>query len=111
MTIRSTAARVVLAAALGLGVLTGCGGEGTDVSCNLDNCTVTMDRGVNAQASVLGVDVKLVGVAAGQVTLDVEGNQVTVPTGGTGGTEVAGLSITVQEVTDDKVVLQISRAG
>src|SRR3954452_2486848 len=40
--------------------LIGCGGgDDSDVSCSLDNCTVTFDRDPGAEASILGVDVKL----------------------------------------------------
>jgi hypothetical protein len=109
--IRRRIAALALSALLaGAGVLAGCSSEGADVSCNLNQCTVTMDRGVDAQASVLGVDISLKGVANDQVTLDVEGNSVSVPINATGGTEVGGLSITVQEVTGDKVVLQVTQA-
>lgn len=107
---RRIAALVVSTTLLGAGVLAGCSSEGADASCNINQCTVTMDRGVDAQASVLGVDISLKGVANDQVTLDVEGNSVSVPVNGTGSTEVGGLSISVQEVTGDKVVLQVTRA-
>jgi hypothetical protein len=93
----------------GVGLLAGCSGEGADVSCNLDTCTVTMDRSVDAQASVLGVDISLEGVANDQVTLDVEGQSVTIPIEGDGA-QVAGLNVSVQEVTGDKVVLQVTKA-
>ena len=102
-------ARIAASLALGLALLAGCGDNGSDVNCNLNACTVTMDRGVDANASILGVDIKLVAVQNGQVVLDVEGNQVAVPVGDNSGTEVAGLVITVQEVTADKVVLQVTR--
>ena len=109
--IRRRIAALALAAALaGAGLLAGCRCDGSDVDCILNSCTVTMDRGVDAQASVLGVDITLKGVANSQVTLDVEGNSVNIPTGGNGSTEVGGLNITVQEVTGDKVVLQVTKA-
>jgi hypothetical protein len=109
--IRRRLAALALSAALaGAGLLAGCSSDGADVSCNLNSCTVTMDRGVDAQASVLGVDITLTGVANDQVTLDVEGNSVSVPINANGGTEVGGLSVTVQEVTGDKVVLQVTKA-
>ncbi len=100
---------ILLSALLGAGALAGCSGEGTDVSCNLNECTVTMDRGVDAQASVLGVDVKLVGVANDQVSLEVGGNKVSLPVNATGATEVGGLSVSVQEVTGDQVVLKVTQ--
>jgi hypothetical protein len=107
-TITAAFARAVLVAGLAAGLLAGCSSEGADVSCSLNDCTVTMDRGAEAQATVLNVDIKLVGVANDQVTLEVEGNKVTVPVGG-GGVEVAGLNVSVQEVTGDKVVLKVTR--
>lgn len=107
---RRVGSALVLAATLaGAGALAGCSGEGADVDCNLNSCTVTMDRGVEASASVLGVDVTLKGVANDQVSLDVEGNSVSVPINGTGSTQVGGLNVTVQQVTDDQVILQISQ--
>jgi hypothetical protein len=107
---RRIAALALTATLFGAGALAGCSGEGADVDCNLNSCTVTMDRGVDAQASVLGVDIKLTGVANDQVTLDVEGNSVSIPVGANGSTEVGGLNVTVQEVTGDKVVLQVTQA-
>ena len=58
---------------------------------------------------MLGVDIKLEGVANDQVSLDVEGNKVSIPVDGTGSTQVGGLDVTVQEVTGDKVVLQVTQ--
>jgi hypothetical protein len=107
----AVATRTALVAALAAGLLAGCSSDGADVSCNLDNCTVTMDRGVDAKTNVLGVDVKLDGVTNDQVTLEVEGNKVTIPTGGNGSADVAGLTISVQQVTSDKVVLKITKSA
>ncbi len=108
---RRIAALTLTAALAGAGLLAGCSSEGADVSCNLNSCTVTMDRGVDASASVLGVDITLEGVANDQVTLDVEGNRVSVPVNAEGGTQVGGVSVTVQEVTGDKVVLQVTQGN
>lgn len=85
-------------------LLAGCGGdgEGADVDCGLQECTVTFDRGVDAQASVFGLDVKLVKVDGQDVTLDVGGNSVTVPAGG------QSEGIAVREVTADTVVVVVS---
>jgi len=49
-------------------------------------------------------------VANDQVTLDVEGNSVTLPINANGSTQVGGLNVTVQSVTSDKVVLQVTQA-
>jgi len=92
--------------ALALAPLAGCSSENVD--CTVNECTVTFDRGVDAEASVLGVDVKLVGVQGDQVTVDIEGTEVNVPVNGQ--TDAEGFNISVQEVTDSKVVLKISNA-
>ena len=105
---RRRLAGFVLSAALATAALAGCSSEGADVDCNLNSCTVTMDRGVDASAKVLGVDVKLENVADQQVTLDVEGNTVTVPIGAEGSKEINGLTVTVESVTDDQVVLKVT---
>ncbi|MBX6749384.1 MAG: hypothetical protein IRY85_06850 [Micromonosporaceae bacterium] len=89
---------LVLSAAL----LAGCGdGDGVDVACGLQECTVTFPRGVEASASVLGVEAKLVSVQDGWVTLEIGGTTVTVPVGG----EAEGVQ--VREVTSEKVVVAI----
>ena len=97
---------LVVAAALGLAVLAGCGGEGSQTDCNLNSCTVTFDRGVDASVSVLGVDAKLVDVQNSQATLEVAGQQVTVPVGQDAQAE--GLNVAVQSITADNVVVKIS---
>lgn len=81
-------------------------GAGTKTECNVNDCTVTFDRGVDAKASVLGVDAELVAVEGDVVTLRVGGQEVTVPVQGT--QESEGRTITVREVTDDKVVVEIA---
>ncbi|GGM30780.1 hypothetical protein ACFFX1_46310 [Dactylosporangium sucinum] len=94
---------VTAAIVLGLGGLTACSTD--NVECSTNACTVTFDRGVEAESSVLGVDVKLVGVDNGVVKLDVAGTTVSVPVDGS--TEAQGFNITVQEVTDKNVVIRI----
>jgi hypothetical protein len=101
--------RAALSAVLAAGALAGCSGDGADVDCNLDSCTVTMDRGVEANATVLGVEVKLLAVADDQVSLEVGGQKISVPVDATTATEVAGLEVQVQRVTGDQVVLKITR--
>jgi hypothetical protein len=105
---RLTAARLASGLALGLVLLAGCGSEGADTDCGLDACTVTFDRGVDANASVLGVDAKLVGVDGDKVTVEVAGESLSL-TVGEQGTEVGGLNVAVQSVTDSEVVIKISR--
>ncbi len=110
--IRERAPRAVAAiviAVLGGGVVGGCTTKDGDVSCTLSVCTVTLDRGVDAKASVLGAEVKLVDVSGGQVTVDVGGNQLVVPTG-EGEAQGGGLTVRVDKVTADQVVLKISKA-
>jgi hypothetical protein len=83
-------------------LLAGCGdGEGADVSCNLQECTVTFQRGVEASASVFGLEAKLVKVQDGWVTLEIGGTTITVAVGG----ETEG--VRVREVTSEKVVVAI----
>ncbi|WP_280261727.1 hypothetical protein [Nocardia wallacei] len=80
-------------------------GQGTKTDCNVSGCTITFDRGVNAKASVLGVDAELVAVNGNTVTMKVAGQQVDVPVGET--EPAQQFSITAQEVTQDKVVVKI----
>lgn len=94
---------------LPLGAVTACGGEGTSTDCSINACTVTFDRGVDANASILGIKAELVGVEGNNVTLRVAGQQVTVPVDGQ--QEVEGFSVAIQSVTQDNVVVKISRGG
>jgi len=107
----SVLVRVVLSLLLATAgaALAGCSGDGADVSCNLESCTVTMDRGVDAKATVLGVEVKLLAVADEQLSLEVAGQKVSVPVNATTSTEAGGLEVKVQKVTGDQVVLQVTR--
>lgn len=93
---------------LGL-ALTGCGGEGTTTNCTLDSCTVTFDRSVDAKASVLGVEARLVKVKGQDVTLEVAGTEVTAPLGQP--VDVEGFQVEVQKVTDTEVKVKISAGG
>ncbi len=99
---------LALAAALALGGIAGCSSNNGGVKCTLSNCTVTLNRGVDAKVSVLGVDIKLVDVTNDQVTIDVNGNQLVVPASG-GEAESGGLNVSVQKVTADQVILQVSQ--
>jgi hypothetical protein len=98
----------ILFAGMVLGAAAGCGGEssGTETKCSLSACTVSFDRGVDAQASILGVKAKLVGVKGDQATLEVAGQRVTVPVGGE--TEAEGFKISVQKITKDQVTVKIA---
>ncbi|WP_020520671.1 hypothetical protein [Catelliglobosispora koreensis] len=98
--------RFIAAALLSLTLLAGCSSD--NVSCGIDECKVTFDRGVSASASVLGVEAKLVSAEGDNVTLEVAGEQITLTTGQTG-TEVAGLMVYLDKVSDTQVVVRIAR--
>ncbi|HEX6682473.1 MAG TPA: hypothetical protein VF062_06735 [Candidatus Limnocylindrales bacterium] len=104
----SRIARIATVAVLSLSLFTACQSEGADVSCGVDQCTVTFEKGVDASASVLGVEAKLVSAEGDKVTVEIAGEQVTL-TVGQAGQEVNGLNVTVESVTDTQVVLKISR--
>lgn len=97
---------LIAAAAVGLAMLAGCGSEGSETDCNLNSCTITFDRGVDASVSVLGIDAKLVNVQDSQATLDIEGQQLTIPVGQDAQSE--GFNVAVQSITADNVVVKIS---
>lgn len=99
---------LAIAATLSASLLAGCDSQGSTVNCDLDRCTVTFERGVEAQASVLGVQAKLVSVNGDQVTIEVAGQQATL-TAGQAATDVGGLSASLDKVTDSQVIVKISR--
>ncbi|MGW0435542.1 hypothetical protein ACWDV4_23760 [Micromonospora sp. NPDC003197] len=94
--------------ALGLAVLTGCSSEGASTDCGVDACTVTFDRGVDARASVLGVEAKLIGVDNDRATIEVAGEQL-ILTVGQQAAEVGGLSVVLESVTEDTIAVRIAR--
>ncbi|MFU8875165.1 hypothetical protein [Micromonospora sp. SL4-19] len=102
------AAGLLAGLALGVALLAGCSSEGASTDCGLDNCTVTFDRGVEARASILGVEAKLVGAQADQVTVEVAGEQLSL-TVGQQATEVGGLQVTLDSLTDQQVVIRVAR--
>ncbi|MFE3544629.1 hypothetical protein ACFXK0_16845 [Nocardia sp. NPDC059177] len=81
-------------------------GDGYSSECTVSGCTVTFDRGVNAKASVLGIDAELVAVEGDMVTLAIGGQQITVPVGQSQAAD--GVDVRVSEVTSDKVVVVIA---
>ena len=107
---RARAARVVATPLIGLavagGVLTGCGGQGSDTSCGVNGCTVTFARNGTAEVSVLGVSARLLGVDQGVARIEVAGQTVEVPVGGQA--EVGGFTVQVQEVTDTQVIVRVA---
>jgi hypothetical protein len=101
--------RVVAAlasATLGLALLSGCSSDNVD--CGLDQCTVTLQKEVNASASFLGVEAKFVSADANTVTLDIAGEQISL-TKGQQAVEVAGLQVSLDSVTGDTIGIQVSR--
>ncbi|WP_054813583.1 hypothetical protein [Nocardia arizonensis] len=94
-----------LLAPFGLGACT-VEGPGSRTDCHVDGCTIVFDRGVDARASVLGVDAKLVAVNGNTVTIEVAGQQVLVPVGESRPAD--GMDVSVREVTDQQVVVRIS---
>jgi hypothetical protein len=96
----------MLALAVAVAALTGCGGQGSGTNCGVDGCTITFPRSGTSEVSVLGVSARLVGVENGTARIEVAGQTVTVPVGGQ--TEVGGFSVRVEEVTDAQVVVRIT---
>jgi hypothetical protein len=102
------AAALFAAATLGLAVLAGCSSEGASTDCGLDQCTVTFDRGVEASATILGVDAKLIGADGDRVTVEVAGEQLQL-TVGQQATQVGGLAVSLDSVTDTQVAIRVAR--
>lgn len=101
---RFRSAAVVACTALVLLGTAACGG-GSATQCGVDGCTVTFPRSGEAAVSVLGVSARLVGVDAGQATIEVAGQTVTVPVGGEATAQ--GFTVGVQSVTDTEVVVRV----
>lgn len=106
--LRRTLATLSLAF-VAFGTATGCSSEGASTDCSLNACTVTFDRGVDANASILGIKAELVGVKGDQVTLKVGGQQLTIPVNGE--QQAEGFNVAVQSVTKESVVVRISQGG
>lgn len=107
--LKTTAPRLAAlftSAALGLAVLTGCSNDNVD--CSLDACTVTLDRTVNASASVLGVEAKFVSADANTATVEVAGEQIQL-TKGQQAVDVGGLQVSLDSITDSTVGIQVAR--
>ncbi len=99
-------AALFASAALAVAVLTGCSSDNVD--CRLDACTVTIDRSVDASASVLGVEAKFVSADADTVTLEVAGEQIQL-TKGQQAVDVGGLQVSLDSVTADNVAIEVAR--
>ncbi|MEU4681272.1 hypothetical protein [Micromonospora sp. NPDC023737] len=105
------AAGALAGLALGVALLAGCSSEGADTDCSIaGSCTITFQRGVEASASILGVEAKLVGAEGDQVTVEVAGEQVTLITGQQAA-EVGGLAVTLDSVTDQEVKIRVSQGS
>ena len=117
MTVLRRALVVTLLAGALTGALTGCGGgsqgegsggatpAGSATNCDLNGCTITFPRNGTQSVSAFGVEAKLVGVDEGSARIEVAGQTITVPVGGT--TEVQGLTVGVERVTDTEVVVRV----
>jgi hypothetical protein len=102
------AAGLLAGLTLGVALLAGCSSEGASTDCGLDACTVTFDRGVDASASILGVEAKLIGAQDDQVTVEVAGEQLTL-TMGQQAAEAGGFQVTLDSVTDQQVQIRVAR--
>ena len=69
---------------------------------------MSLDRTVNASASVLGVEAKFVSADANTVTLEVAGEQIQL-TKGQQAVDVGGLQVSLDSITGDTVNLQVAR--
>lgn len=104
------ASLLVLACLLLVPATAGCsGGDSSSTQCSLTQCTVTLQRGVDAGVGILGVDVRLVGVSGDVVTLDLGGQQVQLQVGE--GVQVGGFQVVLQELTDREAVVVVSQGG
>ncbi|ROO59432.1 hypothetical protein EDC02_1230 [Micromonospora sp. Llam0] len=92
----------------GAALLAGCSSEGASTDCGLDACTVTFSRGVEASASFLGVEARLIGAEGDRVTVEVAGEQVTL-TVGEQASEVGGFDVSLERVTDSEVAIRVAR--
>lgn len=104
------AAGLLAGLALGVAVLAGCSSEGASTDGALDACTVTFDRGVDASATILGVEAKLIGAQGDQVTVEVAGEQLSL-TVGQQAADVGGLAVTLDSVTDQEVKIRVSQGS
>ena len=107
--LKTTAPRLAAlftSAALGLAVLTGCSNDNVD--CSLDACTVTLDRTVDASASVLGVEAKFISADQNTATLEVAGEQISL-TKGQQAIDVGGLQVSLDSITGETIGIQIAR--
>jgi hypothetical protein len=99
---------LLIAAFLGLTLVSGCSSSGSNTSCDLGGCTITFNRdGTTPAVSVLGIGARLVGVRDNQATVSVAGHEVTIPVGGESQSE--GFTVRLERLTDTEVVVRVSR--
>jgi hypothetical protein len=99
-------AAALASAALAATLLAGCSSENVD--CGLDQCTVTLQKDVNASASFLGVEAKFVSADADTATIEIAGEQIKL-TKGQQAVEVGGLMVSLDSVTGDTIVIQVAK--
>ncbi|MGH8868309.1 MAG: hypothetical protein ACRDYU_09970 [Actinomycetes bacterium] len=96
-------------AALALGAATACSSEGATTDCSTSACTITYERGVDAQATILGVQTRLVGVDGDRARIKVAGQTLTLPAGGQA--QAGEFTVSVQDVSADEVVVKVAQSG
>ncbi len=107
--VRHRSAGIIVAVLLATMSLAGCGGEGSSTDCSLTQCTVTLDRTGDSTASILGAEVRLVGVSGDEATLDVAGQQLQLQVNQQA--QIAGFQVSLQELTEQQAVVRISQGG
>ncbi len=106
--LRHRAAVALAVAALGAGLLAGCGdGAETDCSISDSQCTITFERDEEGSATVLGVNVELVSATDSEATVSVAGRETTLPVNDS--REIAGFDVQLRSITADTVVVVVSR--
>lgn len=102
--------RLLLAAASVLAALliASCSAGGSTTDCGLDGCAITFPRSGDSTVSVLGIQVRLVGVEGGVATVEAAGNRAQLPVGAQ--TDAGGFTVGVERVTDTEVVVRVRPA-
>ncbi len=106
---RHRIAGLLAAGILAVMSLASCGGEGTSTRCSLSDCTVTFQRGVDANISILGADLRLVGADDNQATVEVAGQQVQLQVNQAA--QVGGFEVRLTQLTDQQAVVQVTQGG
>ncbi|MBB5871358.1 hypothetical protein F4553_004737 [Allocatelliglobosispora scoriae] len=98
--------------ALGLAgsvVLAGCSGEGATATCDgTTSCTVTFERKADPTTiNILGLTISLQSATENSITLKVGDQEITLDKGAS--TSIAGLTVSVDEITDTQVIVKATR--